>query len=292
MSDENYSIFEDVVKQYEQEPEIPEEPDTSSFNTSTIDDSVPEESPTEEEPEANLEEEEKPEENDIPPWIGQLKNEMKTDKELVGKLKGFKTISQLVNKYMETEEKLSDSLVVPKKGAPKEEIDKFLDALGRPKSPEDYDVGEFKTEEGEQIDKAFRDPLLEAMQEAGLTVPQGKYVYSKLNSILLKKYEIEKENQEEAAAETEEYLRLKWGDNYEKNTEMMVNAIEKFGGPEFLDELNGTKFANSKAFARFMHNIGKAISEEEFVGGETVTSRPAERPMTLSYPSMQKKEGE
>jgi len=250
-----------------------------------------EESEEEEEEEEKEEEEEGSEKEEeekiylkegVPKWIAQLPSDMKNDPEIVEMLKEYKTIGEFTKEYM----KYKGSIIAPKKGASQEEIDNFFKQLGWPDGPDGYELPEFRTEDGQQVDKVYRNSLVEAMHEARLTKRQAAYIYGKLGNILINRVRIENEKLEEQRKETEEYYRIKWGDNYDKKTEEIVNLIDKFGGPELLDKFEKTGLGNDKAFVGFLEKIGRALSEDEFIGGEPPTKKEGPKEPIFSYPSM------
>jgi len=65
-------------------------------------------------------------------------------------------------------------------------------------------------------------------------------------------------------------LKSEWGINYNLNIETAKTAVKKFGDEKFVEFINKTQLGNNPHFIRFMHGIGKAISEDSFVPGRSM----------------------
>jgi len=298
-------IFEKIIPQDEPDNE---EKDYGTFNTDTVskeNEDIKQEPPEEpEKEETELEEEEKKEveteeseeekeekeikkeEEELPKWMYQLPRSMRMQQDIVDELKDFKTIKELVEDYLDVLDRLDESVVIPGEDASEEEIKEFLERMGVPEDPSEYEIEPWKTPDGEEIDVTIREPLIEAMHKVRLSKTQAKRLYEEMGRIFLKKVEIEQEEIEENARANEEYFRIKWGQNYDKNMSAIIDTIHKLGSPDLIEAIDKSGLGNNRDFINFMYNVSKNFAEDQFVSGEPAVTEE-EIPRMLSYPSME-----
>jgi hypothetical protein len=59
-------------------------------------------------------------------------------------------------------------------------------------------------------------------------------------------------------------------------------ALDQFATPEFKSFLEESRLGNNPEVIRFMLRVGKAVSEDRFVGGSTATSGKQAGPMSFN----------
>jgi len=85
---------------------------------------------------------------------------------------------------------------------------------------------------------------------------------------------------EQAKADTE------YGnDKFDESISVAVKARDSFGTSEFNEMLDSSGLGNHPEMIRFLHRVGKAISEDSVVVGGTTTSQLSRE--AVLYPSMQ-----
>ena len=85
---------------------------------------------------------------------------------------------------------------------------------------------------------------------------------------------------EQAKADTE------YGnDKFDESISVAVKARDNFGTSEFNEMLDSSGLGNHPEMIRFLHRVGKAISEDSVVVGGTTTSQLSRE--AVLYPSMQ-----
>jgi len=180
----------------------------------------------------------------------------------------FTSPSDVVRSYAELERRLGGSLDVPKNGADPAEREEFYNRLGRPESPADYDIqmpdnlpSDLKPDE---TGKARQERFLSAAHQMGLTRYQAQaainWYYSELQSDLTQGQSAF-DNQ---TAELDAALRKEWGNDYDKNIEYGSRALEAFGDPETLDQLED--IVGSASVVRMMARIGRSMGEAGGLG--------------------------
>lgn len=95
------------------------------------------------------------------------------------KAKNLGTQNDLARAYLNLEKKIGEKgLIPPAADASDEEKAAFYNALGRPESPDKYDLGDFKPPEGMPWSEKRQSTALEGMHKLGLTPDQVKGIMS------------------------------------------------------------------------------------------------------------------
>jgi len=129
--------------------------------------------------------------------------------------------------------------------------------LGRPGSPDDYEVPEYQTPEGgTDLTPAFRQWAF----EAGLNQRQVGDIIGKFNGKMAELAEgADSQGRADNTLQVEQ-LHKEWGGAYDQNVEVARRAVARFG----LDDatVQGLERGLGEAgAARLLHQIGKAVGE-------------------------------
>lgn len=180
--------------------------------------------------------------------------------------KGWKDPVELANGYRNLEKLLGGEKVpLPKGAEDKEGWARVYDALGRPKSADDYGLA---VPEGGSPE--FAKAAAGKFHELGLSKGQAEALVNWYNEQGQSRLGSE---QQALAAKTEQDLQSlkgEWGGAYEENIELGRRAAREFG-------LDATKLeALEAAFGtgemlKLMSKIGRGLTEHNFEGGRTAT---------------------
>lgn len=195
-------------------------------------------------------------------WRAQLPEELKSHPSL----QKFNSPADLFKSYVSLESMLGKNKVpIPDENAPQEEWDKFYEKLGRPKTPDEYEI----KLDGIQTNEEFLNNYKQWAHKAGLNKQQAAE---------LAKHYAEFENQYVAklrqdfinrVQEAKRNLANEWGQNYERNVKaaeraLMAAANEIDGLQEWL-EASGAKA--DPVFVKLMHFFGRGLAEDTLKGG-------------------------
>jgi len=171
----------------------------------------------------------------------------------------------LVKSYVEQQPLIGSKLKMPGEDAPQEEWDSFHEALGRPKTPDEYEFNKDSIPEGvpfsEDMEKRFRDTA----HKLGVTGKQAQQLfdwYLTENKGVLDAYEAEAEKQ---FTEGKDALAKEWGDDYDANMKMAHKAFRTFFPEDAQDSINAL-LGNHPGFLKALHQIGKTTGEDNLVG--------------------------
>lgn len=116
----------------------------------------------------------------------------------------------------------------------------------------------------------------EIFKQAGLTAKQAQAMYDAYN---LKSNDIAEQFKQAVAQKVEADMQAVRADpelggaNF-NNTKMYIGkAMDTFGSPELREKLKTAGFGNDPDFVRFVAKVGKAFSNDQFIGGHGNNSK-------------------
>jgi hypothetical protein len=201
------------------------------------------------------------------------------------KLARFKTQNDLGKSYLELERRLGASVVLPGKNAKAEDVEAFYEKLGRPKSPDGYELDPvYLPDNVTQTDpdnKEFR----KIAHQIGLSKEQAKALNKwSVDSALAQAAAFRKKVKEDTQKASED-LRKEHGLNYDQKLALVKLVNNKFGDDNWIRYLN-TGPGNDPNLLRFLIKVGEAISEDTLVRGRPAPATAETRePGILSYPN-------
>jgi len=215
----------------------------------------------------------------ISKWIGNLSEDKRT---VMSKFKEWAEVGQ---SYIELETKLGKSIQMPEKNSSDEEWVKWYKRIGRPDSWDGYELSTVEKPEGIPGDKAAEQSFAEESLRNGYTKEQARRVWKYLlaqAADALKRVKVETENRIKEAGTK---LREDWKNNYDSNMVKMDLVIKRFADKDSWEYLNG-EAGNDPRMARFVANIGNAMSEDTLKSGHPagITKEETGEPGVLSYP--------
>tara|TARA_R110000787_G_scaffold15257_6_gene47097 strand:- start:113 stop:985 length:873 start_codon:yes stop_codon:yes gene_type:complete len=179
----------------------------------------------------------------------------------------FATPAEVVRSYSALEKRLGRSVVLPDRDSTPDEIEAFYQRLGRPKSPDAYDVHlpeELQADGADTAKKAF----LQAMHRAGANGPTVQAAIDWYAAALADGESQAQAVAAEKAAESEAALRREWGGSYEKQVAAARRAVGHFGGAALTSALKGAGIADHPALLKAFAAIGAATAEDTLLAAD------------------------
>lgn len=138
-------------------------------------------------------------------------------------------------------------------------------------APEQYE--EFTAPEGQQFDPEMIEAFKESAKELNLSQEAAQKMLDKMAPVVAQRQ-----------AQQVEALRSQWaeqstadkefgGEKLTENLGVARKALDTFGSPELKSLLNESGLGNHPEFIRLLYRAGKAISEDNFVGGNKSTGK-------------------
>lgn len=195
-------------------------------------------------------------------WKDFLDEDLKTDPSL----KSVKDIKTLAKSYVHAQRLVgADKIVVPNKYATDTEWEGIFNKLGRPESPDKY---ELKLPEKHAISDEFLTGIKTTAHKAGLN---SKQVNEFVNFYQSQLETSQKKIEELTKAETEKEikaLKQEWGAAYDSKIKAAQVALKQFGGPEIFKYLEEVGLHTDTKLAKLFAKIGESLGEDKGLKGE------------------------
>jgi hypothetical protein len=219
-----------------------------------------------------------------PAWASQLVGDLQGNDVLTQ----FATISDLGKAHLDLVGKTKNSVTLPGEGATEKELGDFYARLGRPESPDKYDLPRPKLPEGMSYDEGAEKSFRAMAHKLGLTSAQFKSMYDEYNRYQVAAFAAQSDANKKAVEAANASLKKDWGDQYDANMELTKRAIYWLGGDDLVQELGDFKIGNSPAMAKAFAKIGKLMADDSFHAGSGSGTPRSASSGVLNYPSMQK----
>jgi hypothetical protein len=197
------------------------------------------------------------------PWYGTMPDEVRGFVEN----KGWRNPEDAVSGYINLEkflgaDKAGRGLVLPKDDNP-DEWNQIYDKLGRPKSPEEYNLNVPEGDTGE-----FAQMAAKTFHELGLTAKQAEALsgwYNEQSQTMMQSQQDAMLQQSESEIES---LKQEWGPKFDEKVAAGQRAAREFGvGADILEKIESS--VGARAMIDFFSQVGQLIGEDKFVNGES-----------------------
>lgn len=195
-------------------------------------------------------------------FLDNLPEDLRNDPSLAD----FKSGEDLAKSYVHARSMIgADPNQVIKLPGPDEDYSEVFNKLGRPESPDGYELPETDV----PIDENYQSEFLQKAHELGLTKNQAADLYKWNNDHVSNKLSEQQQNSQQAEQEAIEQLKQEWGEAYDQNARLATQTLEEFGGDELKQWLDETGAGNNPTLIKAFAEIGKAMSEDNAIDGET-----------------------
>lgn len=181
--------------------------------------------------------------------------------------KGYKTPAELaLANYNLTRLQTGDPTVVglPAADAPPEKWNEFYNRLGRPESPDKYDI---KFPDGMQPNDGMLSWAKPTFHEAGLTPKQAQILSDKWNAYVAETNQQLAEKDATTNQQALDGLATKWGGDLDKNKAAGQRAMQALGiAPELVSAVE--QHIGSAAIVELLATIGRKADEGGFLSGQ------------------------
>ena len=188
------------------------------------------------------------------------------------KAKGWKGPADALLSYQNLEkvfgaDKAGRTILAPKSDDDAEGWTAVYNRLGRPESPDKY---ELPVPEGD--DGSFAQAAAPVLHELGLTAKQAKGLAEWWNEASSKRIEMEQESFSSRSEAEYKELQREWGAAAAQNEELAKRAVLKFSKEAGIDENTFDAMERAMGTSKLMklfHAIGSQFAEADFVASDT-----------------------
>jgi hypothetical protein len=198
----------------------------------------------------------------VPQWLESA------DESLKKSLAKFKEPLAVGQAYVELEKKLGSAIQVPKADATQEEWGKFFSRIGRPESPDNYELPE-----GSLTDE-LKARIRKEAYESGATPRTVKALLGAIIDDQAAKAALSARAAEEQYTKAVSALKKELGDDYDANVELANRALKGLfpgSAQAFVDK----GFGSDPALIKDLIALGKRLGEDNLVAGKSPEKKAA-----------------
>jgi len=202
---------------------------------------------------------------DQPDWQSFVDEDIRED----ASLRDLGTINDLAKRVIHSQKLIgADKVVIPAADAPEEDKSAFFKALGRPDTPDAYELPTENMPEGFAPADGRVDFMRTEAHRLGISAQQFAGLV-RADANFMKKAG---EDHATASAQTHEEsvlaMKKEMGAAYDQNVQIAKGTIERFadGDTAFLEFLNESKLGDDPRMVNMFVRIGKMISVDELIG--------------------------
>lgn len=181
-------------------------------------------------------------------------------------------------------------VIVPGKDATQEQKDRFFNELGRPETPDKYDLSGFKPPEGVPWDDGFLQAIIPKLHARGASQELVQGLLGDYGDLIKGQWDQMQGQLETKAKEAEQGLRSEWGAAYGAKMELASRALKLGAGDDYdairqMRTADGVAFGDHPAVLRVLASFGDKLAKEHaFVGEKNarITQTPDEARLELA----------
>lgn len=197
--------------------------------------------------------------------------------DVAGLAKSFKYTQQMVGADKST------ILKLPGEASPPEEWNAVYEKLGRPETPDKYEIDPsvWETEDGGELVGVMRDEnmekeFLEKAHELGLNNRQVKELYNWQAEAMKQRSQENRQSAEQMVQAADEVLRKEWGRAYDEKLASAHRAVNELADDKLVDLLEKTGLGNHPTMVKLFAQLG------EYMGEDTTRGENGSRSGTLT----------
>ena len=196
--------------------------------------------------------------------------------------KGWKSPDDAVKSYRESEKMSSGQVKIPGEEASPEELSSFYTKIGRPDTPEGYEITDIPDNVGmddETLSQLRNDAFKAGVPKVAFETVLKNYLNRMSEQVVQSRVDGEKVLKEEV-----------WKGDYDKNIEIAKRYVTEHCSDEFKQVLEDTGLGNNPVFAKHFFEQGKkTLSDSLIKGSQDSGEREAEyKPAYPKSPDMYK----
>jgi len=191
----------------------------------------------------------------------EIPDEIKSDPTI----QNYGSIQDLMKGHIETKALVGrKGVIVPGKDAKPEEWDAFYSGLGRPKTPDEYQMSQVKMPEGfPEIKPESLGEFKQIAHKLGMNPQQVDGLWKWYAESNGKMFQQMQESQAEALKTTEEALRKDFGEKYDANLQLAQKVGKYAFGEDF--EAFAQQHGNNPSVIKALVKLGAQLGEDAFV---------------------------
>ncbi len=145
-------------------------------------------------------------------------------------------IGALAKSYVHAQQMIgADKVVLPSKSATEEEWADFYTKIGRPESPDGYQLEVNNLEEGIEPDENVLAWFKQTAHEAGMTPQQAQHMLNAYNQLTSQTVGMTQQQAEARVAEVETELKREYGEAFDDKLSIANGVLAEFSNPDLAE---------------------------------------------------------
>lgn len=195
-------------------------------------------------------------------WYKDLPDELKTSP-FVQSAKDLATFAKMA---VDTKSMVgANTIKIPGEKATPEEVQAYLNKLGRPETPEAYKPT-ITPVEPSLVSEDVMKTMTKVFHDSGLTTAQGNKILDSYMELLNKEYETITGSQTAAKNEAINALKSEWGKNFDVNLRTAQLAVREIGDPQMAEYLANKGLADDPVLIKYFHAVGTKLLDDKALG--------------------------
>jgi hypothetical protein len=182
-----------------------------------------------------------------------------------GSIKDFKSVDELAQSHIHAQKRLGSSIQVPGELATQDDWNKFYTKAGRPEQAESYDFSTVKAPKDFTIPDEMINGFRTAAHTSGLNQKQASILmdwYARTSEAQIAAAQKQNAEAKQGAAQK---LREDWGNDYDRHTQSVSVALNRFFPEHLRDQVMEVALTNAD-FAKAIADIGSRMGEDSTAG--------------------------
>ncbi len=185
-------------------------------------------------------------------WHSEEYNDLATQR-------GWENADNVIKSYSELEKSASGKVKIPGEEASPEERSSFYNKIGRPDSPEGYEITDIPENVGmddETLSQLRKDAFEAGVPKVAFETVLKNYLNRMSEQVVQSRVDGEKVLKEEV-----------WKGDYDKNIEIAQRYVTEHCSDEFKQVLEDTGMGNNPVFAKHFYEQGKKVLSDTLIRG-------------------------
>lgn len=173
-------------------------------------------------------------------------------------------IGALAKSYVHAQQMIgADKVVLPSKSATPDEWSEFYQRIGRPETPEGYQLQLNNIQEGIEPNQEVLDWFKQTAHQAGMTPQQAQHMLDSYNQMTSQTVEMSQQQYESRVAEVETELKREYGEAFDDKLAIANGVLAEFGNPDIAEVqlADGTLLGDNPEIIRMLASMGSYIRE-------------------------------
>lgn len=193
-------------------------------------------------------------------------------------LAAIKTVQDLAKGYVSAQKLIgAKRTAIPGDNATDAQWGEFFNAVGRPDSPDKYEVPDVKVDDSLKPNADRLKLVQKKMHDLGFTPKQARGIMEYYMTSMNEQFLASKAATETQSSAATAGLKQEWGEKFDTNVDIAKGVIRKFAGADgdaFLTYLDQSGMGSNVQLIKFLHKVGSAVLEDKDRGNSGANNLP------------------